>query len=92
MRLLREATHRALPCSSSSSSRSASSCSRRRGRVHSYFHVPFGGRSPEATAAASMKNLFTMAAVKIVLAQLEGSSAGRGSSAFGSFNPEQGES
>ena len=30
-----------------------------------------------------------MCAVKIVLAQLEGSSAGRGASAFGSFNPEQ---
>ena len=29
-----------------------------------------------------------MCAVKIVLAQLEGSSAGRGGSAFGSFNPE----
>ena len=55
------------------------------------FYVPsdsFGGLSPERKAAMAMKNLFTMCAVKIVLAQLEDSSAGRGGSAQGGYNPE----
>ena len=42
----------------------------------------------QQTSCRYQKTLFTMCAVKIVLAQLEGSSAGRGGSAFGSFNPE----
>lgn len=43
--------------------------------------------SPERKAAGMMKNLFTMCAVKIVLSQMEGSSAGRGATAFGTLNP-----
>ena len=43
---------------------------------------------PPTNVVRYQKTLFTMCAVKIVLAQLEGSSAGRGGSAFGSFNPE----
>jgi len=60
-------------------------------RAGGYFYVPsdsFGGLSPERRAAVAMKNLFTMCAVRIVLAQLEGASAGRGSTAFGSYNPD----
>lgn len=36
----------------------------------------FGGRSPERTAADALRSLFTFAAAKIVLAQLEGSGRG----------------
>ena len=42
-------------------------------------HVPsdsFGGRSPERVAADALRSLFTFAAAKIVLAQLEGSGRG----------------
>ena len=42
-------------------------------------HVPsdsFGGRSPERVAADALRTLFTFAAAKIVLAQLEGSGRG----------------
>lgn len=43
----------------------------------------FGGQSPERKASSALRNLFTFIAVKIVLAQLEGS--GRG--ALASYNP-----
>ncbi|KAF5839909.1 hypothetical protein DUNSADRAFT_18323 [Dunaliella salina] len=46
-------------------------------------YVPFGGRSPEAVAAAALNRLFTFAAARIVLAQLEGSGS-RG--ALGAYN------
>jgi hypothetical protein len=36
----------------------------------------FGGRSPERVAADALRSLFTFAAAKIVLAQLEGSGRG----------------
>jgi hypothetical protein len=49
--------------------------------------VDLGGISPERKGAGLMKNLFTACAVKIVLSQMEGSSAGRGASAFGTLNP-----
>jgi len=42
-------------------------------------HIPsdsFGGRSPERVAADALRSLFTFAAAKIVLAQLEGSGRG----------------
>ena len=51
------------------------------------YYVDLGGISPERKAAGMMKTLFTMCAVKIVLAQMEGSSAGRGGTAFGTLNP-----
>eukprot|EP00890_Picochlorum_soloecismus_P001946 jgi/Picsp_1/2752/NSC_00980-R1_protein len=46
----------------------------------------FGGVSPERKSAEMMNTFFTFAAVKIVLAQLEGSSSGRGTTA-GAYNP-----
>jgi len=46
----------------------------------------FGGLSPERKGAQVLNTFFTFVAVKIVLAQLEGSSAGRGTTA-GAYNP-----
>jgi hypothetical protein len=47
----------------------------------------FGGVSPERKGAEVINTFFTFVAVKIVLAQLEGSSSGRGTTA-GAYNPE----